>query len=773
MTMNKTILSHWDSFSTKAQSKNCREALNGSNLDVATVVAVAKHGALSEIEQNALEAVENSANVLESKLAAGEVIYGVNTGFGGSANTRTDAVEDLQQNLLRMLQYGVLHTPLVLERSNEPMKGEYQALPDNAFKPPEFPLSDAATSTCMPESWVRASMLIRLNSLLSGLSGVKQDTIMTLAKLVDKRITPRVPLRGSISASGDLSPLAYIGGVIQGSPTMTVMADDASGVRRLRRADQALLDQGVSPIKLRAKEGLAIVNGTAVSAAVGALALHEALGQAALAQVLTAMSVEAMSGTDESFKPLFGKARPHPGQIDVSNAIHYFLANSKLINREGGANTGELRQDRYSLRTAPQWIGPVLEDLSLAHEQVSIELKSVTDNPLVDWEAGGDILHGGNFQAKVVTSALEKTRQGLQTIGRILFSQCTEMINPATNHGLPPNLVAGDPSRSFIWKGTDIMIAALQAELGFLANPVGSHVQTAEMNNQAVNSLALISGRYTLQAVEVLTQLMAAHLLALCQALDLRVLRIKFLDAFSQDFLKMTQTAFDPYLKDHDTEFFESLWQGFCRNLEGLGGEDSATRFKSAVEALQSAILERIVFRETTLTALKSWISQCAEKGEDTYEIIRLEYGTSPQAAPYLGCASARLYKYVREELQIPFVYDDAVLDSARPDGTTIGNMITRICEALQSGALYSVVMECFRDALQGTERVGLNFPASMPVRSNFDGRRAANVEGFNIDMTLSVNSAKHVKTPVISGQLFLENLELFHHLGSAVNHVK
>ncbi|MBH1945658.1 aromatic amino acid lyase, partial [Erythrobacter sp. YJ-T3-07] len=132
------------------------------------------------------------------------------------------------------------------------------------------------------------------------------------------------------------------------------------------------------------------------------------------------------------------------------------------------------------------------------------------------------VLHGGNFQAKAVTSAVEKARQGLQSLGRMLFSQLTELVNPATNRGLPANLVADDPARSFLFKGTDIMAAALTSELGFLANPVGSHVQTAEMGNQGINSLALISVRYTLDAVDVLSQLMAAHLVALCQALDLR-----------------------------------------------------------------------------------------------------------------------------------------------------------------------------------------------------------------------------------------------------------
>lgn len=142
-------------------------------------------------------------------------------------------------------------------------------------------------------------------------------------------------------------------------------------------------------------------------------------------------------------------------------------------------------------------------------------------------EGSGRVLHGGNFQARAVTSAVEKLRQGVQSLGRMLFAQCTEMINPATSWGLLLNLVSGDANDSFLFKGLDVAVAALTSELGFLANPVGSHVQTAEMGNQALNSLALVSARYTLEAVDVLAQLASAYLLVLCQALDLRDIEIE------------------------------------------------------------------------------------------------------------------------------------------------------------------------------------------------------------------------------------------------------
>ncbi|KAI1439076.1 L-Aspartase-like protein [Xylaria sp. CBS 124048] len=485
----------------RLESSKGQVHIDSKTLCIADVVAVARNSSKVDFTEEALQAIEECSNIITDKLALGEVIYGVNTGFGGSADQRTNDVNKLQQRLMTLLMAGITS-----------MKGS------------GLHFGTDSGSTCMPEAWVRASILVRLNSLAAGASGVRTKITDRLAELLNHDIVPLIPLRGSISASGDLSPLSYIGGVLQGKNYVSAFVGprDQDGQRRLVRADVALKEANLEPIRVLAKEGLAIVNGTAVSAGVAALAAYECTNLASLAQVLTAMSVEALCGTDESFDPFIASIRPHPGQIDSARNIFSFLSGSSIVNSDDFLASGTLRQDRYSVRTASQWIGPVLEDFQLAYDQISIELNSVTDNPLIDRKTGR-ILHGGNFQAKVVTSAVEKLRSGLQSLGRMLFSQCTEIINPNTNRGLPPNLVADDPATSFLFKGTDIMIAALTSELGFLANPVGTHVQTAEMGNQGINSLALISARYTLTAVETFSQLAAAHLVAVCQAIDLRV----------------------------------------------------------------------------------------------------------------------------------------------------------------------------------------------------------------------------------------------------------
>ena len=442
----------------------------------------------------------------------------MNTGFGGSADTRTNKIEELQATLIRELHSGILHNP-----TRDGQRTSYV-----------LPCEDVNSNTCMPEAWARASILIRINSLANGHSGVRPVLINSMLDLLRKDIIPRIPLRGSISASGDLMPLSYIGGTLEGKRNLTVWAGSRSN-RRVVTADVALAESLLDPVILGPKEGLAIINGTAVSAGVAALAVHDANMIAVLSQLLTAMSVEALRGTDESFDPLFAAIRPHPGQIEAARNIRSFLTGSRLVQRKDGVEVGTLRQDRYSIRTAPQWLGPILEDLRLASQQITIECNSVTDNPLIEIDphrtSNVEILHGGNFQAKAVTSAMEKVRLAMQTIGQMLFAQCTEIINPRLNYGLPPSLAIDEPSQSFLLKPVDVMIAALQSELGFLSSPAGTHVQSAEMGNQALNSLGLISARYTHTALDVLSQLAAAHLFTLCQALDLRAMHLRFLEA--------------------------------------------------------------------------------------------------------------------------------------------------------------------------------------------------------------------------------------------------
>ncbi|KAK7926957.1 phenylalanine ammonia-lyase [Apiospora marii] len=525
-TFTELFLEHWRRLDSSPDA-DAAVSVSSYDLSVADVVAVSRHLAQVKLSPEAVEAIARCSDVVLDKLRQGHVIYGVNTGFGGSADARSADTLGLQQTLFSMQMCGVLSMGSGVVRPGD----ESPRMIGDRTPRIILPLDNPMTATCMPESWARAAMLVRLNSLAGGASGIRVTLADTLVELLNKDVVPCIPLRGSISASGDLSPLSYVGAVMQGKPSAMAFAGSRTSEydeRKPTRSDVALANASITPITIAPKEGLAIVNGTAVSAGVAALALHESMNLAALSQVLTAMSVEALTGSADSFHPFIAKVRPHPGQIDSARNIYSFLSGSKLATSHLTPNAGELAQDRYSIRTASQWLGPVLENLQLAFSQITVELNSVTDNPLIDVSApgGAQIHHGGNFQARAVTSAVEKLRQDLQALGRMLFAQCTELINPATSRGLPPNLCAphDGPARSFLFKGVDIMVAALVSELGFLANPVGTHVMTAEMGNQGLNSMALVSARYTLTAADVLAQMAAAHLVALCQALDLRAM---------------------------------------------------------------------------------------------------------------------------------------------------------------------------------------------------------------------------------------------------------
>ena len=543
--------------------------------------------------------------------------------------------------------------------------------------------------------------------------------------LLKHDITPRIPLRGSISASGDLVPLAYVGGTLEGKRgTMVWFGGKAD--RRVVTANAALEMSHLKPITLGPKEGLALINGTAVSCGVAALAMYEVNNMAVLSQILAAMSVEALCGTDESFDPFFAAVRPHQGQTEAGRNLHSFLAGSKLVQRNHGLEEGSLRQDRYSIRTASQWLGPVLEDLVLASAQLSIECNSVTDNPLIefDFEDPGRTRthHGGNFQAKAVTSAMEKVRLGIQAIGQMLFAQCTEIINPKLNNGLPPNLVVDEPSESWLMKSVDIMIASLQSELGFLSSPAGTHVLSAEMGNQSLNSLGLISARYTHTALDVLSQLASAHLFVLCQALDLRAMHLRFLKTMQPVLMENTTKILSEILSNGDElEVLHALlWKYFRTQLDITTTLDSTQRFAIIFKALQPTVLDFASSSTNTVMTVKNWSTTCSTQAQEIFLQNCKTYHSQPNdASSILGTAARRLYKFVRDELKVPFLRStmlsgpDLVTTSPKqetpqqPKGTdeeqylpgmTTGSLITTIYNSIRNGSLYAPVLECLAE---------------------------------------------------------------------------
>ncbi|KAL4736994.1 L-Aspartase-like protein [Aspergillus similis] len=661
--------------------------IDGNRLDIPGVVAVACHNCIPKTtgDQAVLKNIDASIRLLNEHLAEGYSVYGVNTGFGGSADSRTDKMTALQSALLQLTQAGVL---LESDKSHNQNK--------------------LLESHAMPASWVRGTMLARCNSNLRGHSAVKLSILQSIVQLLQHRITPIVPLRGSISASGDLMPLSYIAGAIEGNPDVYVQVDGLD-MPRIMKSSEGLQHAGLEARKLGPKEGLGLINGTSTSAAVASLVLYETNQLSVLVQALSAMGLEALMGTAESYHPFISAVRPHDGQIECANNLLFLLRGSKLVQGLDGQKAQDrpgLIQDRYALRCVPQWVGPQLEDLLLAHRQVTTELNSTCDNPLVDVKSES-IYSGGNFQAASITSAMEKTRLCLQMFGRLIFSQATEMIDPSINNGLPTNLVADDPSLSFTMKGVDISMASYMAELGYLSNPVSSHVQSAEMRNQAINSMALVSARYSMQAVEVLSLMCACDLYICCQALDLRVLHNTFLENAIPQLHSVTESIFSPFLDQPALEGLNrSLDQHLTQSWPMTNRLSPADRVHTVIEKAIPVLLENLKsHRGPSLGDVKTWESQARDLLNVVYRETAEAFFIKQHTADFLGEGAKAIYEMVRQELGIPFhqgFVEHPTAGNETLNGRpmkTIGSWISIIYEAIRDSRLMGPLIQVLAPA--------------------------------------------------------------------------
>lgn len=624
-----------------------------------------------------------------------DVDSGINTGYGGSADTRSGDFVSMQRALIQHQNSGVL-LPSDLGQSSDDFDESSLGLKGHN----------------LPRPIVRGTMLARINSLLRGHSAVRLVVVENIAALLNHDFIPVIPLRGSISASGDLSPLSYIAGALEGNHDIYLDCKLPNGKREVLSADKAIQLAGLTPTTMMPKEGLGLMNGTAVSVAGATMALHETQYLALSTQVLTAMCTEAMRGSADNYHPFIADIRPHLGQMEAGANIFKMLETSKLVVGKD-SHTAGLYQDRYALRTSSQWIGPQLEDLMLSAKQLEVELNSTTDNPLVD-PAAGMVHHGGNFQAASVTSAMEKTRLALQMLGKLMFAQCTELINPQLNHILSPNLCFDDPDLSYTFKGIDINMASYQSELAFLANPVSTHVQSAEMHNQAVNSLALISARYTLDAVELVSLMTSAFLYALCQALDLHVLYIEYITLTEKKAVPALERLFSDALSPNDLkqlwpEIFTAIKAGLTSAKSKATDERSRIAAEATIVPLTKALAKSPKAAEQNVFAsLATWTEELTTIISSSIHESRVKFssGEGPTTLEYLGHGSATMYRFVRFELGVPLhkglvehpTYPNAERDGVRASAgekVTLGKRISTIYAALRSGRMRKVFLEC------------------------------------------------------------------------------
>ncbi|KAJ7350574.1 phenylalanine ammonia-lyase [Mycena albidolilacea] len=672
--------------------------IDGYSLSIPAVTAAARYSAPVVLKDSPVikERLEKARAVIVDKVDGNKSVYGVSTGFGGSADTRTSNTLALGKALLQHQHSGVL--PSTTTGVSGPL-----------------PLLDPLASMSMPEAWVRGAILVRINSLIRGHSGVRLELIQKMAELLRANVTPLVPLRGSISASGDLSPLSYIAGTLMGNPSIRVFDGPlAFGGRQVVSSVQALEKHNIKPIELQSKEHLGILNGTAFSASVAALALNDATHLAMLAQVCTAMGTEVLLGERMNNAPfIHAVARPHPGQVEAAQTIWDLLSGSKLAHGHEEEVTieedkGELRQDRYPLRTAPQFLGPQIEDLLASLKTITLECNSTTDNPLVDGETG-EVHHGGNFQAMAVSNAMEKTRLSLHHMGKLLFAQQAELIDPSMNRGLPPSLAATDPSLNYHGKGVDIASAAYVAELGYLANPVSTHIQSAEMHNQAVNSLALISARATINSLEVLSMLTSGYLYMLCQAYDLRALQADFRRGLAEIVQEELSAQFGAHFGSiDDLPLLNKLLSTMYHVVDHTTSMDAVSRMVKVAEASTSILVEFFMAASDVslsiagLTALPKFRESVASRAAAKLLALREEYllgarGPAPASA-WLE-KTRPIYEFIRVTLGIRMHGTENLglfREGLGVQDVTVGQNVSLIHEAIRDGKMQAVVVGMF-----------------------------------------------------------------------------
>jgi histidine ammonia-lyase len=444
-------------------------------LSVADVVAVARQRAPAHLDGAAGAAIQESRAIVEKHLDGDRAIYGLNTGIGALADARIprEDLERLQRNIIRS--------------------------------------HSAGAGDLLPVEVVRGMMLLRARTLAAARSGVRLELVERLLDLLNRGIHPAVPSRGSVGASGDLAPLAHIALCLIGEGR--VLTDDGGtepAAEAYRRAD-------LSPLELRAKEGIAMINGTEGMVALGVLGLHDAAGLLRAADIGAAMTIEAALGTDRPFAEDLMALRPHPGQEAAAANLRRMLGGSPIIasHRE----STHAVQDPYSMRCAPQVHGAVRDVHGYLGGILERELGSVTDNPVV--LPDGRVESAGNFHGEPMAYGLDFLAVGMTGLGNVAERRTFWLLGPGQTRGLPPFL-STHPGLGSGYMLAQYTQAAMVSECKVLAQPAGlDSIPTSGTQEDHV-SMGWLSGLKLRRVVELVTTVVAIEALCAAQGLDLR-----------------------------------------------------------------------------------------------------------------------------------------------------------------------------------------------------------------------------------------------------------
>ncbi len=450
--------------------KNITLGVDGMTLE--DLVAIAREGAAVRLAEESEQRIARSRDLVERWLAEGRVIYGVTTGFGALSDV-TIPVEDtrlLQQNILMSHAVGV--------------------------------------GDVLSEEAVRAMMALRVKDLARGHAGISLGIVQRLVDMLNHGIVPVVPEKGSVGASGDLAPLAHMSLVVIGLGEAFYEGQRMSGAEALRKC-------GMEPLQLEAAEGLALVNGTQMTAALGGLAVHDAAELSKLADIAAAMSLEVLLGSRTEFDPRIQQARPHPGQAVAADNMRRIIANSEIISSH--RDCGRI-QDAYTLRCSPQVHGASKDAIAYAGQVLQTEINSSTNNPLI-FPDSEEFLLGGNFHGQPVGLVLNFLCMAVAELANISERRIERLVNPQLS-GLPAFLVSkGGLNSGFMI--AQYTAASLVSENKILSHPACVDSIPTSANKEDHVPMSPISARKCREIVKNAEYVVAIELLCGAQALDL------------------------------------------------------------------------------------------------------------------------------------------------------------------------------------------------------------------------------------------------------------
>lgn len=447
--------------------------INGENLNLEEFINVTRYDKKIYLSNESIKKIKESREYTDNLVKENKTVYGITTGFGKFSDVliEEEDTKKLQENLIMSHSCGV----------GDPLSKDI----------------------------VKGIMLLRVNALSKGYSGIRLETISRLIDMINKNVIPYIPEKGSLGASGDLAPLSHMVLVMIGKGKAYYKGELLDGKRAMSKA-------GIETVELTSKEGLALINGTQVMTSIGAHALYDAINISKLIDVSAALTVEALNGITDAFDMDINEVRAHMGQIKTSKNMNKLLKGSKMTSRQG-----ELRvQDPYSLRCIPQIHGASKDVLSYVLDKIIIEMNSVTDNPII-FSKKDKVISGGNFHGQPMALTFDFLTIALSEFANVSERRLERLVNPSLNNGLPAFLTSkGGLNSGFMI--VQYSAASLVSENKVLSHPASVDSIPSSANQEDHVSMGTIAARKAREVLSNTRKVVAMELMAACQAIDLR-----------------------------------------------------------------------------------------------------------------------------------------------------------------------------------------------------------------------------------------------------------